>query len=212
MVAMKVRTSSGNATPSTSAFLSRMAILVSRSGGWMSAISPHSKRERKRSIKPRNFFRWCIARDHDLLLVVVQLVEGVKELFLRAVFVADQLDVVDQQHIRRAIAIVKLWHAVQPDAGDHIVHEPLARGVDDAHRSVIVDQRAPNRVHQVGLAHTDSAVDEQRVIAARGIGRHRARCGVRKLIACAHHKAIECEFRIERAHRRQLQTRRARAA
>ena len=42
-------TSSGSATRSLSAFLCRMAILVSKSGDWMSAISPHSKRERKRS-------------------------------------------------------------------------------------------------------------------------------------------------------------------
>ena len=52
LVAMKVRTSSGSLTPSSSAFLSRMAILVSRSGGWISARSPHSKRERRRSSNP----------------------------------------------------------------------------------------------------------------------------------------------------------------
>ena len=48
--AMKVRTSgSVTAIPSVVTFLRRIAIRVSRSGGWMSVISPHSKRERRRS-------------------------------------------------------------------------------------------------------------------------------------------------------------------
>ena len=46
---MNSATSSGSLTFSASAFLLRMATLVSRSGGWMSAIRPHSKRERRRS-------------------------------------------------------------------------------------------------------------------------------------------------------------------
>ncbi len=46
---MKSATSSSSLTFSASAFFLRMATLVSRSGGWMSAISPHSKRERSRS-------------------------------------------------------------------------------------------------------------------------------------------------------------------
>ena len=67
---MNVRTSSGSLTPSTSDFLSRMAILVSRSGGWISAISPHSNRDRSRSSRPGMSFGgesleiticfWCV--------------------------------------------------------------------------------------------------------------------------------------------------------
>ena len=40
---------SGIRIPSRSAFFLRIAIRVSRSGGWTSVISPHSKRERSRS-------------------------------------------------------------------------------------------------------------------------------------------------------------------
>src|SRR3989442_663378 len=47
--AMNSATSSASGKCSKSAFFWRMAILVSRSGGWISAINPHSKRERKRS-------------------------------------------------------------------------------------------------------------------------------------------------------------------
>ena len=47
--AMYIATLSGSGTPSFSAFLLRIATFVSRSGDWMSAISPHSKRDRSRS-------------------------------------------------------------------------------------------------------------------------------------------------------------------
>ena len=48
-LAMKVRTCvSGTWIASVFTFLRRMAIRVSRSGGWMSVISPHSKRLRRR--------------------------------------------------------------------------------------------------------------------------------------------------------------------
>ena len=40
---------SGTWMPSVLTFFRRIAIRVSRSGGWTSVISPHSKRERSRS-------------------------------------------------------------------------------------------------------------------------------------------------------------------
>ena len=49
-LAMKVSTSgSGTSIPSVFTFLRRIAMRVSRSGGWMSVISPHSNRLRSRA-------------------------------------------------------------------------------------------------------------------------------------------------------------------
>ncbi len=49
-LAMKVSTcGSGTWIPSVFTFLRRIAMRVSRSGGWMSVIRPHSKRLRSRS-------------------------------------------------------------------------------------------------------------------------------------------------------------------
>ena len=50
------KTSSGAFNLSCAAFLRRIAIRVSNSGGWMSVIRPHSKRLRKRSSKVVNCF------------------------------------------------------------------------------------------------------------------------------------------------------------
>ena len=85
--------------------------------------------------------------------------------------------------------LMELRHPVEPDAGDHLVHEALARRVDDPHAGVVVHQRAADGVHQVGLAHPDAAVDEQRVVAARRSGRDRLRGGVRELVAGADHES-----------------------
>ena len=92
--------------------------------------------------------------------MIVEFVEGVEELFLRSLFAAKDLDVVDQQHVGRPVMLMKLRHAIQLDAVDHLVHEPLAGGVDDAHASEIVHQRLADRMHQVGFSHSHAAVDE----------------------------------------------------
>ncbi len=49
LLAMKRATFSGTSTRSASAFLRRIATFVSMSGGWMSAMRPHSKRLWSRS-------------------------------------------------------------------------------------------------------------------------------------------------------------------
>ena len=48
-----------------------------------------------------------IARDHDLLLVVIQFVEGMEELFLGAFLAGNDVDVVNQQHVRRSVVPVE---------------------------------------------------------------------------------------------------------
>ena len=171
--------------------------MVSRSGGCMSARRPHSKRERRRSSESRNVLGRRIARNHDLLLVIVQLIEGVKELFLGALFIAEELDIVHEQDVGLAIALVELLHALGAYAGDHVVHEALAGGIDDAHGAVAIDQLAADGVHQMGLAHAHAAVQEQRIVAARGVGGHGFRGGVSELVAGADDERIEGEFRIE---------------
>ena len=57
-------------------------------------------------------FGGAVARDHDLLLVIVEFVEGVEELFLGAFLAGQDLDVVDQQHVGRAVVLVEVRHAV----------------------------------------------------------------------------------------------------
>ena len=92
--------------------------------------------------------------------MIVELVEGVKEFFLCALFAAQHVDVIHEKYIRGTIKRVKLRHAVQPDARDHFVHEPLAGRVDDPHAGVVVGQRTADGMHQVSLAHAHAGVNE----------------------------------------------------
>ena len=67
----------------TSTLRRRIAMRVSRSGGWMSAIRPHSKRERSRVLERRGCRVGGRSElQHDLAAGLVERVEGVEELLL----------------------------------------------------------------------------------------------------------------------------------
>ena len=68
---------------------------------------------------------------HDLLLRVVERVERVEELGLRAFLAGEELDVVDEQHVDAAVALAEVEDAVVADRVDHLVHEPLGRDVGE---------------------------------------------------------------------------------
>jgi hypothetical protein len=84
-------------------------------------------------------------------------------------------------------------------AQDHFVHETLTGGVDDPHGRIVIFQLAPDGVHQMRFSLTDTAVDEQRVVAARRIAGHRSSSRVGELVAGTNHEVFELEFRIELA-------------
>ena len=73
--------------------------------------------------------RRAVAAEDDLLLRVVQRVERVEELGLRAFLASEELDVIDEQHVDGAVALAEVEHAVVADGVDHLVHEPLGRDV-----------------------------------------------------------------------------------
>ena len=54
-------------------------------------------------------------------------------------------------------------------------------------------------VHQMSLAHSDAAVDEQRIVGPCRRGRDRLRGGVRELIAGTDHEVVEGELDIDLA-------------
>ena len=119
-------------TRCSSALARRIAMRVSRSGAVRSAIRPHSKRLRRRSSRVDDRLRRPVGREHDLLAVLVDGVERVEELFLRPLLVGDELDVVDEQQVDAPVARPEVVDPALLDAGDELVGELLAGGVDDA--------------------------------------------------------------------------------
>ena len=122
---MKNATSSGNSTPAACALLIRIATQVSSSGGSIATVNPQPKRDFRRSSRPVDFLRIAITREDDLLLAFEQRVEGVEELFLRALLAGEELDVVDQQRIERAIRLLELVDGVVLQRLHHIADEAL---------------------------------------------------------------------------------------
>src|SRR6476661_6324714 len=123
--------------------------------------------------------------------MIVELIEGMEELFLRAFFSRDDVDVVDQQYVRRTVMPVKQRHSVELDRRNHLVHESLARRINDVQARVVIKQTSADCVHQMRLSDTHSAVDEKRIVAARRRLCHRLRSGVRELIRRTNYVAVE---------------------
>ena len=163
----------------------------------MSAISPHSKRERRRSSISGMSLGERVARDDDLLARLVEVVEGVEELLLRPLLARDELDVVDQEQIDRAVARAELRGAVVADRVDELVGEALGGEVRDGHAREEAHALMPDRVQQVRLAESDAAVDEQRVVRARRQLGHGLAGRLRELIRRADDEGVEGVARVE---------------
>ena len=101
----------------------------------------------------------------------MQRVEGVEELFLRPVLSGEELDIVDEQHVDRAVLVPELAHPGGGDGADHLVGELLGRQIDDALAWEAIVHLMADGVHEVRLAQAHASVEEQRVVAvARGFG------------------------------------------
>ena len=83
----------------------------------------------------RDLERRRVARQDDLAVPLVQLVERVEKFFLAAVLVRDEVDVVDDQDLGLAVLAPERVELPPLDRGDELVDEELARDVDDPQRA-----------------------------------------------------------------------------
>ena len=141
-----------------------------------------------------------VAGEDDLLLRQMEGIEGVEELILRAVLVAEKLDVVYQQNVRRlAVARAKLLH--QADAArllalvqhrpDEVRDELLAGHHRDPPVRVLAMNLVPDGVQEVRLPQPDAPVEEQGVVFRPRRICHHTRCRMTKLVSRADHECLE---------------------
>ena len=140
-----------------------------------------------------------VARDHDLLVVVVQRIEGVEERFLRRVLALQELDVVDEQDVDLAVARLKDAGPVVRDRVDEVVRELLARDVPHANARVEALGVVPDRVQEVGLAEPGLPVDEQGVVRLREGLRDGDGRGVGEPVGAADDEVVEAVLGVEPA-------------
>jgi hypothetical protein len=179
--AKKSITGGGTATFWASAFARRIAMRVSRSGAEMSAVRPHSKRERSLSSS-------CVIAFGG---------RSLEKLFLRALFSGDELDVVDEEHVDAPVALAELLALLRANRVDEFVREFFARRVRDAFLGMTRDHRVTDRVHQVRLPESRPSVNEERVVAvARTLGHGEGR-GVGEAVIRPHNEGREGVARVE---------------
>ena len=101
-------------------------------------------------------------------MTVVQGVEGVKELLLRAFLAAKKLDIVDHQDIRVAVFLAEFHQCAVLDGIDELVGKLLAGKVNDARGFLVVDDVVADGLQQVRLAQAASAVNEKGIVGLGG--------------------------------------------
>ena len=136
----------------------------------------------------------AIRGNHDLLVGIVQGVEGVEKLLLGGFLAGDELDIVHQQQVGHAVLHPEVLGAAGADGGDQLVGELLAGNVHDNKIGVGALDLGLDGREQMGLAQTGAAVDEQRVIGSGGVGRNRLRRSKRKLVGGTLDEVLEGEL------------------
>ena len=140
--------------------------------------------------------RILVAGDHDLLVRFDQRIEEVKELFLRAILAAEELDVVDQQQVQRSIVPFEILERLVLIRAHDVGHVRFRVDVADLAAWVLRLDVVPDRLDQMRLAEPDAAVDEERVVRRRMLGDLNGG-GTRKLVRASRHERIEGEGGIE---------------
>ena len=95
--------------------------------------------------------RRAVAGEDDLLAGRVQGVEGVDELLLGVLLALERLDVVDQQGVEPAVALLEPFGPVLAQRGHELGREPLRGRVVEAEIRPVAAQVVDDRAEQVGL-------------------------------------------------------------
>ncbi len=196
-LAMKKATSSGSSTPAAL----RLGHQDRDAGLELGRLDRHREAPAEARfeplLEPVDLLRVAVAGEDHLVLALEQRVERVEELFLRALLAGEELDVVDQQRIERAVRGLEFVDGVVLQRPHHVADEALRVHVGDARLRIALLHQVRDGVHQVGLAQTDAAVDEQRVVGAAGILGDLVRGRLGELVALALDEVREGEVGIE---------------
>ena len=150
-----------------------------------------------------------VGRDHDLPARLVEAVEGVEELLLDPLLVLEELDVVDQEDVVVAVALLEALDALVAQRVDEVVHERLARDVPRREVAGVLGHVGGDRLEEVGLPQPGAAVDEERVVGLRRRLRDRERGRVREAVRRADDERVEGVLRVEPLERASRASRRS---
>ena len=179
-------------------------------------VDRHAQAPRQSRLQARfqalHLARVAVAGQDDLLAAVEQRIEGVEELFLRAVLAGEELDVVDQQRVHLLEAALELVHRLFDQRLGHGAEELLAAQVKHAGVRVLPAHLVAGGEHQVRLAQAGAAVQQQRVVrTVAGFLRGLPRRGAAQLVAATLDEVVEGVVQVHVAGERLRRCGRARA-
>lgn len=137
-----------------------------------------------------------IGGDHDALVGLMQGVERVEELLKGRVLAAQELDIVDEQHVDLAVAAVEFLDLAGTlvrigQSLDEFVGEFLTGDVADLQIGVLDQRVVADGVQQMGFAQAGASVDTQRIEIMAGTLRHGQRHGTCETVGIAGHEGVE---------------------
>ena len=98
----------------------------------------------------------------------MELVEGMEEFFLHPLFVAEKLDIVNEQHVRVPVFVVEPCGIAVIDAGNQVVAEFFAGNINNLVFRVILVHLMGNGMHQMGFSKTNASVDKKGIVDLSG--------------------------------------------
>src|SRR5262249_11899239 len=128
---------------------------------------------------------------------VKECVERMEKFLLRPLFATEKLNIVNQKKVSLAITLSEFYQITVLDRVDELVDEQLTRDVDHLHVFPFRPDELADGLHQMGLAQTDPAVNEERIVRARRRLRDSETGCVRDLVVRADDERFECVSRIE---------------
>ena len=140
--------------------------------------------------------RLAVRADDDLFVPLVEGVERVEELLLTLPLVAEELDVVDQEDVHVAVALLELGHLRGADRLDELVQELLRAEVERAQPGRARERIVADGVHQVRLAEPDAAPDKERIVRLAGHLRDGKAGRVGQPVGLAHDEGGHNQFKI----------------
>nr|GEW26933.1 hypothetical protein [Tanacetum cinerariifolium] len=150
-------------------------------------------------VHARDFFRVRVRRDDDLLLGCNQRFERVEELFLRAAFAAEELNIIDQEHVQRVVVMLEVVEALALVGRHHVAHILFRVDVADLGAGLVGHHLVADGMDQVGFTQAHAAVEEQRVVRHARVVGDLDGCRARQLVGFTGDETVERQIRVDAA-------------
>ena len=129
-------------------------------------------------------------------------VERMEKFLLRSLLATEKLNVVDQKKVGLTITLPEFDQITVLNRVDELVNEQFTREVDHLHVFPFRPDELADGLHEMGLAQTDAAINEKRIVCARRCLRDCQTRGMRDFVVRADDERFKCVSRIESGNRR----------